>query len=67
MNTTNIKTLDLNLLKVFEALHDESSASRAAVRLGVTQSAISAALRRLREVYGDPGWRPPCAPTSSNR
>ncbi|WP_397458304.1 LysR family transcriptional regulator [Pseudomonas asplenii] len=54
MNTTNIKTLDLNLLKVFEALHDESSASRAAVRLGVTQSAISAALRRLREVYGDP-------------
>ncbi|NVZ63965.1 LysR family transcriptional regulator [Pseudomonas gingeri] len=54
MNKTNIKTLDLNLLKVFEALHDESSASRAAVRLGVTQSAISAALRRLREVYGDP-------------
>ena len=30
-----------------------TSASRAALRLGVTQSAVSAALRRLREVYGD--------------
>lgn len=49
----NIANIDLNLLKVFEALHDESSASRAALRLGVTQSAVSAALRRLREVYGD--------------
>ncbi len=49
----NIVDIDLNLLKVFEALHDESSASRAALRLGVTQSAVSAALRRLREVYGD--------------
>lgn len=53
MNEMNIATLDLNLLKVFEALHEESSASRAALRLGVTQSAVSAALRRLREVYGD--------------
>lgn len=53
MNTMNIGTLDLNLLKVFEALHDEGSASRAALRLGVTQSAISAALRRLRNAYGD--------------
>ncbi|MBN2978540.1 LysR family transcriptional regulator [Pseudomonas fluorescens] len=50
----NISNVDLNLLKTFEALHDESSASRAALRLGVTQSAISAGLRRLREVYGDP-------------
>ena len=49
----NIADIDLNLLKTFEALHDESSASRAAVRLGVTQSAISAALRRLRGLYDD--------------
>ncbi len=49
----NIADIDLNLLKVFEALHDESSASRAALRLGVTQSAVSAALRRLRDVYAD--------------
>ncbi|WP_124360501.1 LysR family transcriptional regulator [Pseudomonas orientalis] len=49
----NIAQVDLNLLKTFEALHDESSASRAALRLGVTQSAISAGLRRLRELYAD--------------
>ncbi|MDT6921783.1 LysR family transcriptional regulator [Pseudomonas atacamensis] len=53
MSQMNIADIDLNLLKVFEALHEESSASRAALRLGVTQSAVSAALRRLREVYGD--------------
>ncbi|WP_285415461.1 LysR family transcriptional regulator [Pseudomonas sp. efr-133-TYG-5] len=53
MSQMNIVNVDLNLLKVFEALHEESSASRAALRLGVTQSAVSAALRRLREVYGD--------------
>ncbi|NWD87541.1 LysR family transcriptional regulator, partial [Pseudomonas sp. K5002] len=53
MSLMNIANVDLNLLKTFEALHDESSASRAALRLGVTQSAISAALRRLRDVYGD--------------
>ncbi|MBN6776056.1 LysR family transcriptional regulator [Pseudomonas granadensis] len=53
MSQMNIANIDLNLLKVFEALHEESSASRASLRLGVTQSAVSAALRRLREVYGD--------------
>ena len=53
MNAMNIASVDLNLLKVFEALHDEASASRAALRLGVTQSAVSASLRRLREVYDD--------------
>jgi DNA-binding transcriptional LysR family regulator len=54
MSAMNIVDVDLNLLKVFEALFDEASASRAALRLGVTQSAVSAALRRLRAVYGDP-------------
>lgn len=54
MSRMNITDIDLNLLKVFEALHDEGSASRAALRLGVTQSAVSAALRRLRDIYGDP-------------
>ncbi|MEG8236054.1 LysR family transcriptional regulator [Pseudomonas orientalis] len=53
MSQINIAQVDLNLLKTFEALHDESSASRAALRLGVTQSAISAGLRRLRELYDD--------------
>ncbi len=62
----NINSTDLNLLKVFEALHDEGSASRAALQLGLTQSAVSAALNRLRAMYGDQlfvrtgrGWRRP--------
>ncbi|AJK44687.1 LysR family transcriptional regulator [Burkholderia plantarii] len=54
MNAMNIADVDLNLLKVFEALFDEGGASRAAIRLDLTQSAVSAALRRLRVLYGDP-------------
>ncbi|WP_313690360.1 LysR family transcriptional regulator, partial [Pantoea sp.] len=53
MNNINIEALDLNLFKVFEALYEEGSASRAALRLGITQSAVSAALGRLRKIYGD--------------
>lgn len=53
MSHIDIGAVDLNLLKVFEALHEEGSATRAAVRLGLTQSAVSAALGRLRAVYGD--------------
>lgn len=50
----NITSVDLNLLKVFDALYSEGSASRAAILLDVTQSAVSAALSRLRLLYGDP-------------
>ncbi|HEX6244169.1 MAG TPA: LysR family transcriptional regulator [Polyangiales bacterium] len=46
--------LDLNLVVAFDALARERSATRAAARLGVTQSAVSHALRRLRELLGDP-------------
>ncbi len=46
--------LDLNLLKVFDALYEARSVTRAAKRLGLTQSAISHALRRLRDSVGDP-------------
>lgn len=53
IDSVNIEAIDLNLLKVLEALHEEGSASRAAVRLGLTQSAVSAALGRLRRFYGD--------------
>lgn len=53
MNDMNIAKADLNLLKVFEALYEEGSASRAAIRLQVTQSAVSASLSRLRELYGE--------------
>ncbi|CAN7229213.1 LysR family transcriptional regulator [Acidovorax sp. LjRoot118] len=45
---------DLNVLRVFEALYEEGGATRAALRLSLTQSAVSAALGRLRKVYGDP-------------
>lgn len=45
---------DLNGLRVFEALYEEGGATRAALRLSLTQSAVSAALGRLRKVYGDP-------------
>src|SRR5689334_24516284 len=45
--------LDLNLLRIFAALAAERHVTRAAVRLGLTQSAVSNALRRLRAAFGD--------------
>lgn len=45
---------DLNLFKVLVALFEERSVSRAAVKLGRTQSAISNSLRKLREAMNDP-------------
>ncbi len=59
------KDIDLNLLVVFQMLMGEMNATKAAARLGVSQAAVSAALRRLRTLYGDPlfertqrGFRP---------
>lgn len=46
--------LDLNLLVVLDALFVEQHVTRAAVRLHLTQSAVSAALGRLREHFDDP-------------
>ena len=46
--------LDLNLLRVFFAIWDLRSLTAAGERLGLTQPAISHALRRLRERFGDP-------------
>jgi len=46
-------TLDLNLLRVFDALIEERSVTRAAARLGLTPSAISHALNRLRYLFKD--------------
>jgi DNA-binding transcriptional LysR family regulator len=45
--------VDLNLVVAFDALAREQSVTRAARRLGVTQSAVSHALRRLRELFDD--------------
>lgn len=46
--------LDLNLLAVLDALYAEQHVTRAAKRLNLTQSAVSAALGRLREHFADP-------------
>lgn len=46
-------TLDLNLLRVFDAVMTEQNLTRAASRLAMTQPAVSNALRRLREALGD--------------
>lgn len=45
----NFRTLDLNLLRVFDVVMTERSVTRAAQRLAMTQPAVSNALRRLRE------------------
>jgi DNA-binding transcriptional LysR family regulator len=47
-------TPDLNLLLVFEALYREGSVTRAAAQVGLSQSAMSSALGRLRTQFGDP-------------
>ena len=46
--------LDLNLLKTFHAIHRHHNLSAAAVELGLTQPAISAALKRLRTHFSNP-------------
>lgn len=48
-----LDNFDLNLLVAMEALLEERSVTRAATRLNVTQSAMSAALKRLRHAFDD--------------
>ncbi len=52
--TTDIRTLDLNLLKALDALLEERSVTRAAERLALTQPAVSGMLTRLRDCFDDP-------------
>jgi len=47
------KRLDLNLLVALDALLTEGSVSRAADKMNLSQSAMSAALRRMRDYFGD--------------
>jgi len=49
-----LRTLDLNLLKAFDALMDERNVTKAAQRLAVSQPAVSATLNRLRDALDDP-------------
>jgi DNA-binding transcriptional LysR family regulator len=65
MPDIHFPALDLNLLRVFDALAEEGSVTRAGARLGLTQSAVSHALGRLRYalqdelfVRGPDGMRP---------
>jgi DNA-binding transcriptional LysR family regulator len=53
MHPIHLRTLDLNLLKVFDVVMAERSLTRAAEILALTQPAVSNALRRLREALGD--------------
>lgn len=50
----NFATFDLNLLRVLDALFREGSTVRAGERLGLSQSAVSGALSRLRHALDDP-------------
>jgi DNA-binding transcriptional LysR family regulator len=51
--TTNFRTLDLNLLRVFDQVMSERNLTRAARNLAMTQPAVSNALNRLRDALGD--------------
>ena len=49
----NLRKYDLNLLVALHALLRERSVTRAGERLGLSQSAMSSELRRLRQMFGD--------------
>lgn len=49
----NFRTLDLNLLRVFDVVMAERNLTRAAERLSLTQPAVSNALKRLKESVGE--------------
>ncbi len=46
--------IDLHLIRVLHTVLTEESVSRAALRLGMHQPAVSSALKRLRQIAGDP-------------
>lgn len=49
----NLRNLDLNLLVALNALLEEQHVTRAALRLGLSQPAMSNALTRLRQTFND--------------
>lgn len=53
IDLANLRSLDLNLLVILDALLDEAHVSHAADRLGLSQPAASAALQRCRHLFRD--------------
>ena len=53
MSAPNFRTLDLNLLRVFDQVMAERNLTRAERNLAMTQPAVSNALNRLRDALGD--------------
>jgi DNA-binding transcriptional LysR family regulator len=53
MKVANFRTLDLNLLRVFDQIMAERNLTRAARNLSMTQPAVSNALNRLRDALDD--------------
>jgi DNA-binding transcriptional LysR family regulator len=49
----NLRSIDLNLLVIFDALMAERNITHAARKVGITPSAMSHALRRLRDTFND--------------
>jgi DNA-binding transcriptional LysR family regulator len=49
----NLASLDLNLLRVFDAVYTHRNVSAAAAALSITQPAVSNALKRLRQEFAD--------------
>lgn len=53
----DLRALDIGMLRTFDALMRERSVSRAAVRLFLSQPAVSGSLAKLRLTFGDPLFR----------
>src|SRR4051794_16995009 len=51
--STDLSGINLNLVVALDALLTEANVTKAAARVGVTQSAMSHSLRQLRELLGD--------------
>nr|WP_321510276.1 LysR family transcriptional regulator [uncultured Hyphomonas sp.] len=54
MNPLNLRSIDLNLLPILDAILEANSVTLASARINLSQSATSSALQRLRETFDDP-------------
>lgn len=53
MRNTNLSNLNFNLIKALDALLKEQNVSKAGIKMGITQSAMSLCLKQLRQIYHD--------------